>query len=55
MIEISNFDYSYYIIIRTSISHDEVMDVMVGVGIPGLKGKHVSVRRCIQLDDCLHR
>jgi len=30
------------------------MDVVVGVGIPGLKGEHVSVRWCVQLDDRLH-
>lgn len=31
------------------------MDVVIGVGIPGLEGEHVSVRRCVQLDDRLHR
>lgn len=31
------------------------MDIVVGVGIPGLEGEHVSVRRCVQLNDSLHR
>lgn len=43
------------VILRTSVSHDEVMDVVVGVRISGLKGEHVSVRRCVQLNDRLHR
>lgn len=40
--------------IRTSISYDEVVNIAVGVRIPCLKGKHVSIRRCIQLYDRLH-
>jgi len=50
-----NIESRLLVILRTSVSHDEVMDVVVGVRIPGLKGKHVSVRRCVQLNDRLHR
>lgn len=50
-----NIESRLLVLLRTSISHDEVMDVVVGVRIPGLKGEHVSVRRCVQLNDRLHR
>jgi len=49
-----SIEFRLLVLLRTSISHDEVMDVVVGVGIPGLKGEHVSVRWCVQLDDRLH-
>lgn len=50
-----NIESRLLVILRTSVSHDEVMDVVVGVRISGLQGEHVSVRRCVQLNDRLHR
>jgi hypothetical protein len=38
----------------TSIPDKEVMEVMIGIWIFGLKCKHSSVRRCVKLDNCLH-
>ena len=54
-VNVRNIESRLLVALRTSISYDEVMDVVVGVRIPGLKGEHVSVRRCVQLDDRLHR
>ena len=38
----------------TSISDEEVVDVVVRVGIASLEGEDGRVWRCIELDDGLH-
>ena len=39
----------------TSVSDEEVMKIVIGVRIFGLKREHPSVGGCVELDDGLHR
>jgi hypothetical protein len=39
----------------TSISDEEIVNVVVSVRIPGLQREDGRVGRCVQLDDGLHR
>ncbi len=43
------------IYLLTSISDKEIMKIVIGVRILGLKREHPSVRGCVELDNGLHR
>jgi hypothetical protein len=39
----------------TSVSHEEIVKIVIGIRVFGLQRKHPSVWGCVKFDDSLHR